>query len=140
MKSLSIRRTGIVSFLFLSLAFSNTIGCIREDRTTIVYGRVIDEARQPVDSILVRMYSAGFAKPGLPLGHTHTDKDGNYTLVIDVPKGYNSTTVYIPENINTKFSENYKDYLVYQDGQQLGNCCGASIGKKTNYDFLLLSK
>ena len=134
-------KSSLAVSLILTLFFSQSTSCFRKlDRTTTVSGRVIDEARQPVDSILVVMGSAGLSKAGITLAETYTDKDGNYSIILDVSKGYSAATVVIPFDHNNKFTSNYKDYLVYQNGQRTNNCCAAAIGTKTNYDFLLLNK
>jgi hypothetical protein len=134
-------KSSLAVFLVLILFLSQSTSCLRKlDRTTTVSGRVINEARQPVDSILVIMASAGLSKAGISLAETYTDKDGNYSIILDVPKGYGAVTVAIPFDHNNKFTNIYKEYLVYQDNQRTVNCCAAAIGRKTNFDFLLLNK
>lgn len=109
-------------------------------RVTTVTGLVLDETQKPVDNVLVDMYSAGFKRPGVKLGETYTNEKGEYKLVVDVPKDFGYTTVGIPSSLNEGFTRLYKDYRIYQDGNELGTCCGVGIGSTVSYDFVLLFK
>ncbi|WP_247231732.1 carboxypeptidase-like regulatory domain-containing protein [Telluribacter sp. SYSU D00476] len=142
MKQQWIPWSGLLSFFILFFVLSNTTGCIRKlDRMTTIYGRVINEARQPVDSVLVVISPARFATVGAAIGKTYTDKDGNYELVVEVPTGYSfidtSISYYSVERHRNKYQT---EFLVYENGQQTNDCCSSAIGKKTNFDFLILSK
>lgn len=109
-------------------------------RVTTVTGQVINEALQPEENVEVSMSSVGFVRPGLPLGETRTDKDGKYTLVVDVPKGFQKASVGINFNGDRRLSLKYKDYSYSENGNPPnGVCCPVEIGSKTNYDFKLIS-
>ncbi|WP_247235522.1 hypothetical protein [Telluribacter sp. SYSU D00476] len=141
MKRKAYTWSGWASFLLLFILLFNTIGCnLLVDRTTTAHGRVTDEAGNPVDSVIVGMFSAGFGKTGIPLGETLTDKEGKYSLAVDVPRGYSTTTVGVPLGYNPKILGKYKSWRVSQNGQRINNCCYAPIGEKSNYDFMLLLK
>ncbi|TDB64368.1 hypothetical protein [Arundinibacter roseus] len=108
-------------------------------RVTTVTGRVIDEAQQPVDSVLIHLNSAGLNKSGIPLGKTYTNEEGNYEFVVDVPKGYDAVSVDISFSHNLDFPTKYKDFIYYENGIKVGGvCCPVGVGSKTMYDFTLL--
>jgi len=109
-------------------------------RVTTVTGQVLDEAQQPVDSVLIFMSSVGFVKPGITLGETYTNEEGKYEIRVDVPKGYQNTSVGIDFNHDLNFSLKYRDYSYSQSGASQGVCCPVAIGSKTSYDFILLFK
>jgi hypothetical protein len=62
--------------------------------------------------------------------------------VIDVPKKFNSVDIVIPFgiDINPKYQNNYKGNHVRKNDAATNNCCIASIGEKTKYDFQLIPK
>ncbi|TDB59515.1 carboxypeptidase-like regulatory domain-containing protein [Arundinibacter roseus] len=108
-------------------------------RVTTVTGRVIDEAQQPVENVRIFMTSIGFLNGGIPIGDgTFTDAEGNFTLVVDVPKEHKRVTIGISWDLD--LSRKYKDFDYTHDGLSSGVCCPAQIGKKTNYIFTLFSK
>lgn len=109
-------------------------------RVTTVTGRVINEAEEPVDSARVFMTSIGFIRGGIPIGDvTYTDADGNFELVVDVPKEYKRVSVGISFNHSLAFSNKYKDYTYNQRDMNTGStCCPVKIGSKTTYDFTLI--
>ncbi|TDB66783.1 peptidase associated/transthyretin-like domain-containing protein [Arundinibacter roseus] len=132
--------------LLLTFYISLIILCLTEcqlggpgKRVTTVTGRVIDEAQQPVDSVLIFVSSTGFARPSVNLGETYTDKEGNYQLVFDVSKDFDGVTVGISFNRSIAFSNKYKDYSYNKrESNTEGTCCPVRIGAKTSYDFTLL--
>ncbi|NIJ54656.1 hypothetical protein [Dyadobacter arcticus] len=63
------------------------ISCNKQDRTTVIYGKVTDQNHQAVDSILV--VAGGLWDFNIEVvKQIYTDENGNYELVIDVPKKY----------------------------------------------------
>jgi hypothetical protein len=117
-------------------------GCfLKEDRTTVIYGTVTDENKQPVDSILVLLIGMKFLDYE-DLKTVYTDKQGHYELVVEVPKKFNPVNVAIPSWTiqNPKFVRLYKEYNVLKNDEATGNCCTASVGEKTKYDFQLIAK
>jgi hypothetical protein len=142
MKSLSIRWSGVLSFLFLSFVLSNTSGCIRKlDRTTVVYGRVTDQAGQPVDSVTILFAGHKGVSGGVPIKETLTDSNGSYEIVVDVPKKYLYASIVSSldfESLSSKYSS--QNRLIYENGVQKSTCCIVVMGGKTKYDFVLLPK
>jgi hypothetical protein len=139
MKQKETRWTALASFVALTFLLSNSIGCggIVLDRTTTIYGKVIDESRQPVDSIPIIVVAGGIGKhSGSLLTRAYTDKEGNYRIVVEVPK----SSAILGIDLNAEETINYKDCLVYLNGERVNDCCSVSAGKKANYDFLLLSR
>lgn len=114
---------------------------LKQDRTTTVYGTITDQNGEPVDSIMVIIQ--GMRLRGLEsLTETYSDKNGNYEMVIDVPKKFGAIDVTVPYF----FTENLK-YVKYYNGKKTtkndeftNNCCIASVGKKTKYDFQLIPR
>ncbi|TDB63315.1 hypothetical protein [Arundinibacter roseus] len=141
MKLKQTQGLSLIFYILLIILSTFSTSCeIRLRRVTTVYGRVIDEAKQPVDSILIFLGSSGFSKAGITLAETFSDQDGNYSFTLDVPKGYGAVTVGIPYDQNPKFTENYSGMKVFENSQQTNSCCSAAIGSKTHYDFLLINK
>lgn len=108
-------------------------------RVTTVYGKVTDQAKQPVDSVTVRIHGSKGFTGGASIGSTRTDSKGEYELVVDVPKEYSGVDMTITLGYETLRSR-YKEQLTFEDGVQQNTCCPLSIGKKRNYDFVLLPK
>lgn len=134
----------VTQWLILSSLFICTATCKfggLGKRVTTVTGQVVDEALQPEENVVVFMSSAGLVRPGVPLGDTRTDKDGKYTLVVDVPKGFRATSVGIDFNSDLRLSLKYKDYYCSENGGPPSGLCGPNqIGSKTTYDFRLISQ
>jgi hypothetical protein len=114
---------------------------LKEDRTTVIYGTVTDEHKNPVDSILVLMSGMKFLDYE-DLKTVYTDKQGHYELVVEVPKKFNPVNVVIPALPieNAKFLRMYKAYHVLKNDMAAGTCCYASVGEKTKYDYQLIAK
>jgi hypothetical protein len=134
-------KLAMAPLLFVSLVFLLN-GCfLKEDRTTVIYGAITDENKQPVDSILVLLSGIRF------LGYedlktVYSDKEGHYELVIDLPGKFNSVDVGIPALVseNHKFMRAYKIHSFLKNDMASGNCCTASLGQKTRYDFELMPR
>ncbi|MEO6285324.1 MAG: hypothetical protein ABIN80_11125 [Dyadobacter sp.] len=111
-------------------------GCDIFSRTSTVYGRVTEIGGSGVDSIAVIFVAYKFlSERGLLL--VYTDKNGSYSGTVDVPKGYGNLDVIVSPNRNPKFTDMYRDYEVYINGNKTKGCCPAEIGGKTQYDFKL---
>ncbi|MEO6285326.1 MAG: hypothetical protein ABIN80_11135 [Dyadobacter sp.] len=111
-------------------------GCDIFSRTSTVYGRVTEIGGSGIDSIDVVFVAVRFmAEEGLL--RVTTDKDGNYSGTVDVPKGYKALVVAIPDGGNRKFSRVYRGYDSYINGSKIKECCPSKIGGKTQYDFKL---
>ncbi|WP_187293408.1 hypothetical protein [Dyadobacter fermentans] len=111
--------------------------CI-EDRTTIIFGRVVDQNQQPVDSIMI-VVTGSKSLHAIPLTQTFSGKDGEYQINMDVEKNYVMLNVNIPPYSigNPKLYTRYKVSKTQKNGQQINTCCFADIGKKTQWDFEL---
>jgi hypothetical protein len=114
---------------------------LKQDRTTVVYGSITDQKGQPVDSILVMASGLKFYN-GTVLSETYSSSTGEFELVVEVPKKYSAINVEIPflPVRNAKFEANYVGFKIQKDDKSTNNCCVASIGKKTKYDFQLIPK
>jgi hypothetical protein len=128
------------AFVF-SLAFLLT-GCfLKQDRTTVIYGTITDKNQEPVDSILVLLDGVkGFKYETLK--QVYSDEAGNYELVVEVPKKYGSVNILIPfgSMTNPKYQKNYKDFTLRKNDVATNNCCFATVGQKTKYDFQLITR
>ena len=104
------------------------------DRTTVVYGKVYDQNKVPVDSIMV-LVSGSRLKGSVDLKSTYTDENGDYEIALEGPRKYGSVGVtipYLPQN--SKFEEKYKIR------ERIGESSKPMIGKKTQWDFQLEPK
>ncbi|MEO6285323.1 MAG: hypothetical protein ABIN80_11120 [Dyadobacter sp.] len=110
-------------------------GCDKLSRTSTAYGRVTEIGGSGVDSIDVVFVAYKNISGQKGLLRITTDKDGNYSGTVDVPKGYGNLDVAIPSGGNPKFTRVYRDYDVYLNGKKINYCCPAEIGGKTQYDF-----
>jgi hypothetical protein len=113
----------------------------KEDRTTVVFGKVVDQNQQPVDSIMV-IATGSWEFHSERVKHTFTDKNGEYILTIDVPRKHhalNTLIPYLPQE-NPKFQSLYKIGKIVKNGIRTNNCCIVGIGEKTQWDFELAPK
>ncbi|KAA0991872.1 hypothetical protein [Dyadobacter aurulentus] len=137
-----MRQRKKTTFILLACLSFLLTGCfLKQDRTTVVYGTITDEEGQPVDSILVVIDGVkGFKYERLK--QVYSGEDGGYELVVDVPRKYGSADIGIPFGLvdNPKYEKNYKDVNVEKNDKRTRNCCTASIGNKTKYDFQLIPK
>jgi hypothetical protein len=127
--------------LFFGLVFLLTSCFLKQDRTTTVYGTITDQNGQSVDSILVLISGLEFYR-ATTLKEIYSDEQGNYEVVVDVPKKFDALNVIIPSfpTKNPKFQKNYNGYGIRKNDDPTNNCCMASVGEKTKYDFQLISK
>jgi hypothetical protein len=127
--------------LLFGLVFLLTSCFLKQDRTTVIYGTITDQNQQPVDSILVLVDGTKFLTHE-QLKQVYSDENGNYELVVEVPKKFGAVNVLIPfgSSINPKYQKNYKGKKTFRDDKFTSNCCSASIGQKTKYDFQLIPR
>lgn len=127
---------------FITILFLGSFQTCRlkaDARITTVHGKVTDQAKQPVDSVTVRMNGSKGFTGGAPIGTTRTNAKGEYELVVDVSKEYDGVNM----NISLRYEalrKRYEGQDVFIDGVQQNTCCPLSLGKKRNYDFVLLPK
>ncbi|MCE6989456.1 hypothetical protein [Dyadobacter sp. CY323] len=120
----------------------NLTGCfLKQDRTTTVYGTITDQNGQPVDSILVMVLGMQISHSEV-LSQIYSDKAGEYEIMVEVPKKFNSINVGVPFLLieNPKYQNNYKGKKTTKDGKRTSDCCTALVGKKTRYDFQLIPR
>jgi hypothetical protein len=115
--------------------------CKMGDRTTVIYGKVTDQNNEPVDSILVTASGLWYLNIEV-VKEIYTDENGDYELVIEAAKKYTALDIVIPyvPVENPKFQWNYDVDKVFKNDVRTNNCCMASIGGKTKWDFQLKPK
>jgi hypothetical protein len=141
----SLRKLRLIKFFLLPVApiflmlFANS--CKIGDRTSVIYGTVTDQNNEPVDSILVIASGLWYLNHEV-VKQIYTDENGEYELVVEAAKKYNALNVGIPywPFENRKFQSNYDVEKIFKNDVRTGNCCKASIGEKTKWDFQLKPK
>ncbi|MPR34471.1 hypothetical protein [Salmonirosea aquatica] len=108
-------------------------------RLTTVYGKVTDQAGQPVDSVTIGMQGYEGWLGGLPIDKVYTNQKGEYELVVDVPLRYSYAGVQLNFEYRSLL-DSYYDWLIYKNDVKTGDCCIVTMGGKTKYDFTLLPK
>ncbi|MEO6285328.1 MAG: hypothetical protein ABIN80_11145 [Dyadobacter sp.] len=111
-------------------------GCDKLSRTSTAYGRVTEIGGSGVDSVAVVFVAVKLSGEKFLLS-VLTDKDGNYSGTVDVPRGYGTLDVSPPESRNPKYTGVYRGYDVYINGRKTKDCCASKVGGKTQYDFKL---
>jgi hypothetical protein len=134
------RKFSMVIF-FLSISVMLTSCFLKQDRTTVIYGTITDQNQQTVDSILVLVDGTKFLTHE-QLKQVYSDENGNYELVVEVPKKYGSVNILIPfgSMTNPKYQKNYKGFSLHKNDVATNNCCFATVGQKTKYDFQLIPR
>jgi hypothetical protein len=133
LKCIHRRRLFFIAMICLLL-----ISSCKEDRTTIVFGKVVDQNQQPVDSIMV-LASGTRQLHSERIQHTFTEKGGHYEMAIEVPKKYVALDIILPHLPveNPKYEWHYKISKIFTNGRRTDDCCAAPIGKKTQWDYEL---
>ncbi|KQS31072.1 hypothetical protein ASG33_11995 [Dyadobacter sp. Leaf189] len=114
---------------------------LKQDRTTVVYGKITDEKGQAVDSIMV--ICQGLRDLTYETIHsTYSDKNGAYEIAVEVPRKFTAVNVTVPflPLENPKYLRLFRGKRSSMNGKSTGNCCVAKIGEKTRYDFQLTFK
>ena len=130
------------SALILSIIGFLVNGCfLKQDRTTMIYGTITDQKGQPVDSITVMLSGFQGFKYEI-LKQVYSDDSGRYELVVEVPSKFGSADVSVPfgSKLNPKYQKYYKGKTSHKNDEFTNNCCSASIGQKTKYDFQLIPR
>ena len=104
------------------------------DRTTVVYGRVFDENHMPVDSIQV-LLSGSNLRGVVSLKSTYTDENGDYEILLEVPRKFADIDVNIPYGL-----DNPKYEREYSQANDIKGQKSPMVGKKTQKDFQLEPK
>lgn len=138
---LSHFKSSLIPVLLLLVTCSLSSCFLKQDRTTTVYGTITDQNGKPVDSIMVIAQGTRYLTFET-LNHTYSDRNGYFEMVMDVPKKFGTLDLVIPfyPTKNPKYQNNYKGKHTTKNDVRTNNCCTASIGKKTKYDFQLIPK
>ena len=123
------KRWAVLPLIALAMLACGHLG----DRTTVVYGKVFDENQVPVDSILVQLRGAKLTG-SIELKSTYTDENGDYEIALEVPRKFGEINVGIPYG-----DDNPKLEKIYRQATDVGQQ-PPRIGKKTQWDFKLLTK
>ena len=102
------------------------------DRTTVVYGKVYDLSQQPVDSIKV-LLSGSNLRGVFSLKSTYTDENGDYEILLEVPRKFADIDVNIPYGL-----DNPKYEREYSQSKDIKGQKRPMVGKKTQRDFQLV--
>lgn len=132
-------RSRFPRLLLICIYLAFLASCERE-KVTIIYGTVTDQNKQPVDSIFVIVQGMQLTKI-ITTGEAITDTNGNYSVTIISKKLY-TPNVAIPfwAIQNPKLVQKYKGFHAKKNDENPTACCTAIAGKKTKYDFELISK
>jgi hypothetical protein len=122
--------------IILIWPFISLQACDKLSRTSTVYGRITEIGGAGVDSIAVVFIARKLSGEEFLL-RVLTDRDGNYSGTVDVPRGYGTLDVSPPESRNLKYTDVYRGFEVYINGNKTKDCCPSKIGGKTQYDFKL---
>jgi len=120
----------LLPFIALAMLACGRLG----DRTTVVYGKVYDQNQQPVDSILVLVTGSNLSGV-YDLESTYTDDNGDYEILLEVPRKFGNIDVDIPFGLN-----NPKFEKLYREAKRINEHRIRMIGKKTQWDFELEPK
>ncbi|MGG7661068.1 hypothetical protein [Dyadobacter sp. BHUBP1] len=123
----------LLIFLFLLTLLGCKDGGIFSRKST-VHGQVTEIGGSGLDSIAV-IFLASRLSSEKGLLRVYTDKNGNYSGIVDVPRRYGTLSVFVAENGNPKYSDVYRGFDIYINGKRTNDCCPANIGGKTQIDF-----
>ena len=129
-------------YLYIAAVLCVSASCIKEDRTTIVFGTVKDELNNPIVGVDVELYGMKGVFQGRRtfLKTTKTDSKGEYIITAEISKDFHSGDLDIIPN--EKILEKYSIDVskLYFNGNQTNDCCRVSVGQKSQYDLVLFRK
>ena len=128
---------------FFNLLLALSLSCKKQDRTTVVFGTVKDEINQPIEGIEMVLYGEKgiFASQSTELKSTKTDARGQYTITTEISKDYHSGSVLYNWYGKPPLYDTYKrEEAVYFNSQKTQDCCPLVVGKRSQYDFVLVRK
>ena len=130
--------------IYFTLIACVGISCKKQDRTTIVFGKVTNEINQPIADVEMVLYGEKgiLGSVSAPLKSVFTDNKGEYMVTLEIPKEYHSGEV-LPFWTSSKMPlyEKYEGISdVFLNGQQSQGCCSVPVGQKSQYDFRLVRK
>ena len=104
------------------------------DRTTVVCGNGFVPNQVPVDSIEV-LLSGSNLRGVFSLKSTYTDENGDYEILLEVPRKFADIDVNIPYGL-----DNPKYEREYSQAKDIKGQKRPMVGKKTQRDFQLEPK
>lgn len=120
--------------LLLVMGVVTLLTACQFERTTHIYGKVVDQDQQPVDSIMIVVSGSNLSSHTLDLASIYTDDNGDYDILLEVPKKYLTLSIFIP--YDELHNPKYSDYTL--KSQTKGS--HPMIGKKTQWDFEIKHK
>lgn len=133
------KRSFRYSLLFFVLIFLY-VGCIKQDRVTVVFGTVKDQNKKPIPGVLI--VASGergvLGSVSQRLMFAATDVNGEYSMTVDVSKDYHSLHIYNKWFEDTNYAKKYKEEEILLNGSPLTDCCPAVIGEKNQFDYIML--
>jgi hypothetical protein len=129
----------IKQLIYAAALIGCAVSCAKEDRTTVVYGKITDDVNQPVEGVEIKLFGEKGITSSIStlLKATYTDKKGEYTITYEVSTDFHSGKIHIYPS-SDKYDINTG--TLYFNGQETKECCPLEIGKKNQYDLVLVKK
>jgi hypothetical protein len=129
-------------WLYMAGLLCMSVSCKKEDRTTVVFGKVTNDINQPIEGVEMVLYGEKgiLGSRSTRLKSTLTDAKGEYTITTEIPTDYHSGSINCEWFRDPKFYNMYTDGALYFNGQQTQECCPLRVGTKSQYDFGLVRK
>ncbi len=130
--------------LYVTLLIGSVAGCKKEDRTTVVFGKVTNDINQPIEGVVMELYGERgiLGSVSTYLKRSTTDAKGEYIITTEIPKDYHSGSIFYEWNNSQPplYDKYSRGGGVYFNGQQTQECCPLRVGTKSQYDFVLVRK
>jgi hypothetical protein len=129
--------------LYTVLLMCNAVSCQTiADRTTTVYGTVKDEQDLPVKGVELSVYGEKGILASHPtlLKRVYSDSKGEYNVTVEIPTEYHSGNISNRWFTEIIYLDLYSGSMSFFNGQRTGNCCSLDIGKKNEYNFVMIKK
>ena len=130
--------------LYIAAVLCMSASCIKEDRTTVVFGTVKDDVGRPIEGIEMVLYGEKgvLGSRATLLKTIRTDATGNYNITADIPKDYHSGNILCNFFNDPKIGQIYDSTKgdIFFNKSLSQECCRASVGQKSQYDFILVRK
>jgi hypothetical protein len=129
--------------LYTALLMCNAVSCQTiADRTTTVYGTVKDEQDLPVKGVELSVYGEKGILASHPtlLKRVYSDSKGEYTVTVEIPTEYHSANVNNRWFTEIIYLDLYSGSISFFNGQRTGSYCRLDIGKKNEYNFMMIKK
>jgi hypothetical protein len=132
------------SWLYVAVVLCMSVSCKKQDRTTVVFGTVKDDAGKPIAGLEMNLYGEKglLGSRATLLKTAKTDVKGEYSITTEIPKDYHSGNVicnfFNDPNFYGVFDSTKGD--IFFNGQNIKDCCSVSVGQKNQYDWVLVRK